>query len=857
MRWKWFVGILVFLILTLMVTAYVVLATYDYNELKPWVAREIKDATGRELRLDGEVDLTMGLSPSLVVTDVAFANASWGSQPQMIKIEKLQAQVRLFPLLFKEVELKHIDLAGVEVLLETDSKGQGNWDLTGGDRSGKNASAFEPIQADIDNLRINNLSLVFRKGKTGVVKRLTLDRLDAAKAEASDALTLDLRANYDGRPVTLSGTTGLIRHLFAQQRFALELSGKLANLAVKLNGSIDDALNLQGIDVKAHVTGENLAKIGPVLDIQLPETKTFDVTGHLKGSRDSLRLDNLKGNLSGGAVDMAISGSVGNLIAFSGVDLNLTTSGKDLAAMGPIIGEELPATDDYKIQGRLTGSAEALALQDAKGSAGRGSLRFTVNGAVQDILTLKGMGLRSKLTGLDLAEFGEIIAVKLPSTDEFEIQGRLTGSTDALALKEAQGNARRGGIQLKVSGGIKQLLSFEGLNLKLDASGKELAEIGHLFGTELPGLGPFDVRAKLSNSAKAISLGEFSAMVDKSDFKGLVKVEFLERPKITLRLESSVIDFTALMKSLEKDEQNTAEKDTQKPRLFSDDPLPFNVLKKFDADIVLKARNIHAKEAHFEFGHLELRLEDSNFSIDKLEATYKETKISGNLQINAGAPSRVATNFLVQNFNLGDFLKETGKSDQVRAIVDIAAQGKSKGDTVHHIMANLDGEIGAIMGEGYLIKYLDMLSVGLSEKVVHFWRPPKEADQIKCAVVQFDIKQGIATSQAFVFNTRAGILAGEGEINLGTEQVNFLLVPKPAHPELSLSTKLRVSGTVMDPKVSPDTLSLLTKGAEALSTRVVGPIALLAPFVHLGANKKHPCDVPGIGQSGLPGPAPE
>jgi uncharacterized protein involved in outer membrane biogenesis len=632
MRWKWFVGILVFLILTLMLTVYVVLATYDYKKLKPWVARMVKDATGRELRLDGEVDLAMGLSPSLVVTDVSFANVSWGSQPQMIKIERLQAQVRLFPLLFKDVDLKHIDLAGVEVLLETDSKGQGNWDLTGGDRSGKNVTAFEPIQADIDNIRISNLSLVFRKGKTGVVKRFTLDRLDVAKAEASDALTLDLRADYEGRPVTLSGTTGLIRHLFAQQRFALELSGKLANLAVKLNGAIDNVLNLQGIDVKAQVTGENLAKIGPVLDIQLPETKTFDVTGHLKGSQDSLRLDNLKGNLSGGAVDMAISGSVGNLIAFSGVDLNHMSSGKDLAAMGPIIGEELPATDEFKIQGRLTGSTEALALQEAQGSAGRGSLRFTVNGAVKDILTLKGMDLQSKVTGTDLAEFGEMIAEKLPATDEFEIQGRLTGSTEALALQEVQGSARRGGISLKVSGEIMQLLTFEGLNVKADASGKALAEIGSLFGTELPELGPFDVSGKLSSTPKDISLNQFTAIIDKSDFKGLAKVEFRKRPKITLRLESSVIDFTALMKSLEKDEKKTAEKDTQKPRLFSDAPLPFDVLKKFDADIVLKARNIHAKEAHFEFGHLELRLEDSNFSIDKLEATYKETKISGNLQ---------------------------------------------------------------------------------------------------------------------------------------------------------------------------------------------------------------------------------
>jgi hypothetical protein len=59
-------------------------------------------------------------------------------------------------------------------------------------------------------------------------------------------------------------------------------------------------------------------------------------------------------------------------------------------------------------------------------------------------------------------------------------------------------------------------------------------------------------------------------------------------------------------------------------------------------------------------------------------------------------------------------------------------------------MMNLDGSIGAVMGEGYLTKYLDMLSIGLSEKIVHFWKPSKAADQIKCAVVQFDIKAGVA-----------------------------------------------------------------------------------------------------------------
>jgi len=268
-----------------------------------------------------------------------------------------------------------------------------------------------------------------------------------------------------------------------------------------------------------------------------------------------------------------------------------------------------------------------------------------------------------------------------------------------------------------------------------------------------------------------------------------------------------------------------------------------------DADIVVKARNIHVRDAQLEFGHLILTLEDSNLSIDKLEATYKETKISGNLHIDPSSPPQVATNFLVQNFDLGNLLKETGVSDQVRAVVDIAAYGKSSGDSVQSLMANLDGSVGAVMGKGFLTKYLDLISMNLSQMVIPFWGRHKKAGHIKCAVLQFDIKRGVATSRAFVFDTHIGILTGEGNINLGTEQVNFLLDPKPKKFSLvNFSTKLRVSGTLLQPKVRPDTLSLATKGVKFLGHLALGPYGLLAPFVHLGSHKKHPCDIPSIGQ---------
>jgi uncharacterized protein involved in outer membrane biogenesis len=855
MRWKRFAAISVVIIGVLITSVYVYLNTYDYNKLKPLVSRMVEDATGRRLSIDGDINLKFGFSPSLVVTDASLANVSWASQPQMIEIDKLETQVRLLPLLLKDIEVTYIRLIGAKVSLEQGPDAKVNWRFKARSSSAGSAGVFKPAALDVNQIDIENLNLILHRSRTASKMQFTLSSLTMNRHEAEDILSLKLRADYNGQPLTLSGKTGQISQFFGHKRFALQLSGKLANVSVQISGAIDDILALQGIELETRLNGKNLETLGPILAVQLPTTNSFDVSMYLKGTGDLLKLENINGNLSGDSLDIAVSGNVGNLTAFSGVDLKLKSSGKDLAVMAPIIGEKLPATDQFEIQGRLTGSTEALSLQKARGSARRGSLRLTVDGAVKDLLAFKGMDLKSRLSGKDLSEFGEIIGVKLPTTDELEIQGRLTGSTAALSLQNAQGSTRRGSIELTVSGGIKNLLALGGINVKLKASGKEWAEIGPLIGAKLPDLGSFNVSGRLAGSAKTILLKEFSVMLDKSDFNGLAKVEILKRPKLTIRLKSSVIDFTALMKSLEQDEQKTAHKTQQKRRLFSDDPLPFDVLKKVDADIVLKAKNIQVKGAHFKFGHMALKLKNSDFSIDKLEATYKETKISGSLQINAGAPSQVAANFLVQNFNLGDFLKDTAKSDQLRAIVDIAAHGKSKGDSVHSLMASLNGSIGAVMGEGYLTKYLDMLSRGLSAKVIPFWRPAKTADQIKCAVVQFDIKQGIATSKAFVFDTRAGVLAGEGNINLGTEKINFLLVPKPAHPDLSILTNLQVSGSVIDPHVGVDKASTLTQGAKALSFLAVGPLGLLAPFVHLGANKSHPCEVQSIGQLGLNIPA--
>jgi uncharacterized protein involved in outer membrane biogenesis len=850
MRWKWIALVGAALIVALAASAYLFLSTYDYTKLKPRIARMVTEATGRELTLGGEVGLDIGFSPALVVTDAALANPAWASEPQMITAHRIEAKVRLLPLLFGDVEVTYLKLAGVDVALETGAAGQRSWEFTASAGSVARTGTHGVWHIAVDDVRVQNLKLTYRDEKAGHTTRFNLAGLEVARQEDPDFLTLKLQADYNGQPVQLSGRVGRLQYIVSDERFPVDLAGRFSGATVKIEGSIGQVRAVGGIDLNVRVSGKNLEELGHGISSGLPQTDTFDIGGHLAGSGQSLTLEGVSGNVSAGGAELAVSGQIGNLIALSGLNLQLKGSGSDLAQVGAIIGQKLPPTDEFTVQGRLTGSAKALSLRGVQGRARRGSLSLTANGGIGNLLAFQRVDLRLKGSGKDLAEAQTIIGQKLPPTDEFALEGRLTGSAKALSLQDIRGQAHRGSLSLDIAGAVRDVLELEDMDLRLKTSGKELAEIGPLIGTKLPELGAFDLSGHLSGSARSFSLGDLTAVVDRSDLKGDARVEFRKRPKIKLVLESSLLDLTALLKNLGTEEKEPSrEPGGLQHRLFRNDPLPFDVLKQVDADISLNARDVRARDADFEFGRLIATLADGDLNIDTLQATYKQTRVSGDFHLYSQSPPRVVAKFLVQDFDLGGLLRELRVSEQVRSHLDIAVDVSSTGDSVHALMAGLDGSVSAVMGKGFLTRYLDLLSVDLSKKVIPFWGSHQKAGKIKCAVVQFDIKNGIATSQAFVFDTRIGVLTGEGDINLATEQVNFLLAPEPRYPSLmSLSTKLRVTGPITDPEVRPDMLSLLSKGARALSALVVGPIGLLAPFVNLGAYKPHPCKVESIGK---------
>lgn len=478
----------------------------------------------------------------------------------------------------------------------------------------------------------------------------------------------------------------------------------------------------------------------------------------------------------------------------------------------------LPPTGPFEVSGKLTGSAKALALSEAQATISQRNNKLFLTGGIADLIALKGISLDVKGSGKSLGE---------------------------LRATVNQGNA-----QLAVSGTVADAMKLTGIDLAVTGSGKNLGELGPLFDTQLPNLGPFRIDGQLSGSNQRLELKNFAASVDQSDFAGWTKVGFGKRPKVTVRLESGLVDFSPIMdqarggKKAEESKAEMGKAGGSRPALFSDEPLPFDLLDNVDADIAFNARNLKARDAALESGQLALRLDAGDLRVDKLEATYEGAKVSAGLNVTTGSPADVAIRFLVQGFDLGRFLKETHVSQEVEGQVDLAADLKSRGNSRHQLMANLDGTTGAVIGKGYMTRFLDLLAQDLSRRVITIWGRHKKAGQLNCGVIQFTNKQGIDTCDAFLFDTQLAILKGDGQINLATEQLDFVLSPKPKNRSLfSLATKLHVDGSILDPRVRPDMVSVATKGVKALSSLVLGPVGLLVPFMKAGARNQHPCDV--------------
>jgi AsmA protein len=132
-------GLVVLILLGLGILVWVI----DPNGFKPTIEARVKQATGREFRLTGDIEL--GFFPWLAVRTGAgsFGNApGFGPEP-MATWRSAQLGAKLFPLLRGDLVIDRVKLEGAEVRLVRRADGTANWQGMGSGEAAP-ADANEP-----------------------------------------------------------------------------------------------------------------------------------------------------------------------------------------------------------------------------------------------------------------------------------------------------------------------------------------------------------------------------------------------------------------------------------------------------------------------------------------------------------------------------------------------------------------------------------------------------------------------------------------------------------------------------------------------------------------------------------------
>ena len=99
------IKILVILGLLVVVALAGIIFTTDINQYKEQIVQVVKDNTGRDFEISGDLKLAPSLIPTIAVEGVTLGNASWAKEKNMLSVTKFEAQIALMPLLKKNIQV--------------------------------------------------------------------------------------------------------------------------------------------------------------------------------------------------------------------------------------------------------------------------------------------------------------------------------------------------------------------------------------------------------------------------------------------------------------------------------------------------------------------------------------------------------------------------------------------------------------------------------------------------------------------------------------------------------------------------------------------------------------------------------
>lgn len=469
--WRLLAGVLAPLLLVVAILAVFAL-TFDANRYKPELVALVKEQTGRDFQIDGDLHLSFYPNIALELGKARLGNAKGFGSDAFATAENARIEVQLLPLLAHELKVNQVHLRGLKLNLHRNKAGKTNWeDLMPQGKGKADAEVGEAMAHLLGGMVLAGVSVQdsqvqWRDERGG--KHLVLQPLEVRTG-----------AFQPGEPVPIRLATTVQQSQPTPQALQVELATTAQQAEDK------DGFTLEGLEVKVQVpavwqaraTGNLQGKLSAQqlampdwrADLKLEGWGEATLAGQLSANlaKDVLQVEGLaveaKGNIpSLGPVAASLAGkwqthlrTGAGLLDFPQASLNL--AGQQLAGQWQMRDPLLPTR---VAEGKLT--AEQLAYPPFvlhQASLGfqwqEGRWRFTpqgklFQGAYQGDLTVDTaaapvqLGGKHKLQGAQVEEWLSALGSRPWISGRLDIDAELAAPLGeaALATQHLQGNLR-------------------------------------------------------------------------------------------------------------------------------------------------------------------------------------------------------------------------------------------------------------------------------------------------------------------------------------------------------------------------------------------------------------------------------
>lgn len=285
----------------------------DVDAYRPAIVQAVKEATGRELVIEGPLKLSMFPQPRVSARKVRFANALGTKGAQMVDVEWIGASPAWWPLLRGQFEIGRLTLYKPAIILEADAKGRPNWEFEPG------AGAVQPEGAPsagfhlaVGRLRIVQGTLTYAAPTTGTT--LTAQKVDitASAGSLQGPFTLIGTATVNGVPLSLDAIVGgptdkghLAALKLKVESGTLDFDGRISRIAAdaEVNGKLSVATG--GLTDFVTSVSRAIGQAPPAIAASLVGQFAFD--GGIELKADRLALADFKMSMGGDTASGSLS----------------------------------------------------------------------------------------------------------------------------------------------------------------------------------------------------------------------------------------------------------------------------------------------------------------------------------------------------------------------------------------------------------------------------------------------------------------------------------------------------------------------------------------------------------------------